>query len=261
VPAIDRPDGVRIAYTDTGGDGLPVVFSHGILMDASMFDAQVAEFGSAYRCLTWDQRGHGETGMVSEPFTYWDSAHDLLAILDDAGVETAVLAGMSQGGFVSLRVALLAPERVRALVFIDSQAGCEAEDAAPLYKSMAENWARDGYDEAVAAFVADPILGPAPHEPWLDKWRSYPKEQVLQPVNTLIERDDLTARLGEIAQPSLVIHGTADASIPMERAQQLADGLPNCRALVDIPDAGHAANVSHPEQVNEAIREFLASLD
>src|SRR4051794_33196987 len=157
MPTIKR-DGAHIHYNDTGGDGPVVVFSHGILMDASMFDAQVAEFAGEYRCLTWDQRGHGETGLVTDPFTYWDSARDLIALLDDANVEQAVLAGMSQGGFLSLRVALLAPERVRGLIFIDSQAGTEAPDAAPLYQSMAENWAADGYDENVARFVADLIL-------------------------------------------------------------------------------------------------------
>src|SRR3954447_11558734 len=197
MPKITR-DGVDISYNDTGGDGPVVVFSHGILMDATMFDAQVAEFASAYRCIAWDQRGHGETGLVTNPFTYWDSAHDLIAILDDAGVDAAVLVGMSQGGFVGQRVALLAPDRVRGLVFIDSQAGLEAEAAAPLYRQMAENWAKEGYDEAVASFVAELILGPADHRPWLDKWRGLPQEQVLQPTYTLLEREDLTDRLGEI---------------------------------------------------------------
>ncbi|MFL6240678.1 MAG: alpha/beta fold hydrolase [Actinomycetes bacterium] len=261
MPKVSRGS-VDISYADTGGDGRAIAFSHGILMDASTFDAQIAEFSSSYRCITWDQRGHGETGLVTDPFTYWDSANDLIAILDEAGVDDAVLVGMSQGGFLSLRAALTAPERVRALVFIDTQAGLEAEDAAPLYTQMAENWAANGYDEGVAAFVADLILGASVDAtPWLEKWRNLPKEQVLQPTYTLVRRDDLTDRLREVRQPALVIHGTADKSIPMVRAQQLADGLPNCTGLVDIPDAGHASNVSHPKQVNEAIAAFLSTLD
>src|SRR5207244_11339634 len=98
MPTVSRPGGVKISYADTGGDGPSVVLSHGILMDASMFDAQVAALSPSYRCITWDQRGHGETGLVTEPFSYWDSAHDLLAVLDDAGVDAAVPVGMSQGG-------------------------------------------------------------------------------------------------------------------------------------------------------------------
>jgi pimeloyl-ACP methyl ester carboxylesterase len=260
MPNVSRPGGVQVSYTDSGGAGPVVVFSHGILMDGSMFDAQVAALSPAYRCITWDQRGHGDTGLVSESFTYWDSAGDLLAILEVAGVDDAVLVGMSQGGFVGQRVALTHPERVRGLVFIDSQAGLEAEEAGPLYRQMAENWAKEGYDEAVAAFVADLILGPADHEPWLEKWRGLPQEQVLQPTYTLLEREDLTDRLGEITAPALVIHGTADMAIPMALAERLATGLPNCRGLVPIPDAGHASNVSHPDPINRAIAQFLGTL-
>jgi pimeloyl-ACP methyl ester carboxylesterase len=262
MPTLERAGQPAIAYTDTGGDGSVVVFSHGILMDQSMFDAQVAAVTPAYRCITWDQRGHGATGLVTRPFSFWDSAGDLLAVLDDAGVDSAVLIGMSQGGFVSLRVALLAPDRVRALVFLDSQAGLEAEDAAPLYRSMAETWAQDGYDPAVAAFVATLILGEnADPAPWTAKWSAYPKEQVLQPTYTLLSRDDLTGRLEEVPHPALVIHGGADAAIPIERAQTLAAGLAGCREPVVVVDgAGHAGNISHPTPYNQAILTFLTGL-
>ncbi|MDX6285461.1 MAG: hypothetical protein QOG53_946 [Frankiales bacterium] len=261
MPTVERSGQPSLFYTDTGGPGPVVVFSHGILMDASMFDAQVAALAPAYRCISWDQRGHGATGMVNDAFSYWDSADDLLAVLDQAGVESAVLVGMSQGGFVGLRVALNAPDRVRGLVFLDSQAGLEADDAAPLYRGMAETWAVEGYDPAVAAFVATLILGEsADPAPWLAKWAAYPKEQVLQPTYTLLAREDLTVRLAEVAHPALVIHGDVDAAIPMERAAVLAAGLPNCRGLVSVPGAGHAGNVSHPEPYNRAILQFLASL-
>jgi pimeloyl-ACP methyl ester carboxylesterase len=262
MPTVRRAGQPAIAYTDTGGDRPAVVFSHGILMDQSMFDAQVAALAPAYRCISWDQRGHGATGMVTEEFSFWDSVDDLLAILDDAGVGSAVLIGMSQGGFVSLRVALRAPDRVRGLVFIDSQAGLEAEDAAPLYRAMAETWAQEGYDPAVAGFIATLILGEhADPEPWTAKWNAYPKEQVLQPTYTLLSRDDLTDRLGEVPHPALVIHGGADMAIPLERAETLAAGLPGCREPVVVVDgAGHAGNISHSEPYNRAILTFLTGL-
>lgn len=264
MPTVTRPGAPPIVYTDTGGGRPVVVLSHGILMDASMFDAQVAALTPAYRCITWDQRGHGATGLVTDAFTFWDSAEDLLAILDAAGVDSAVLLGMSQGGFVSLRAALLAPDRVLGLVFLDSQAGQEADDAAPLYRGMAETWAQDGYDPAVAEFVAALIIGDqrasADYEPWTAKWAGFPKEQVLQPVYALLDRDDLTGRLGEVTVPALVIHGGDDAAIPMARAEALAAGLPDCRGVVRVEGAGHAGNVTHPEPYNRAIRTFLYGL-
>jgi 3-oxoadipate enol-lactonase len=115
-------NGVEISYADSGGGGPAVVLSHGFLMDASMFDAQVAALAPEYRVITWDQRGHGETPAPG-PFSYWDSARDVLALLGHLGIERAVLGGMSQGGFLSLRAAMLAPQRVRGLILIGSSPG------------------------------------------------------------------------------------------------------------------------------------------
>jgi len=108
-------NGINLAFEDNGGAGPVVILSHGFLMDHSMFDAQVAALKNDYRVITWDERGFGGT-VATGDFTYWDSANDVLALMDHLGIESAVVGGMSQGGFLSLRVALTAPERVRALV-------------------------------------------------------------------------------------------------------------------------------------------------
>ena len=78
---------VEIHYWDSGDVGTDtIVFSHGFLMDHEMFEAQVAAFSDAHRCITWDQRGHGATD-ADGPFTFWDSADDLLSVMDACGVE------------------------------------------------------------------------------------------------------------------------------------------------------------------------------
>ncbi len=106
-------NGVRVAYDDTGGDGPPILLSHGFLMDRTMFAPQVEALRPDYRVVTWDSRGHGDTVDDGQPFTYWDLADDCLGLMDHLGIDRAVVGGMSQGGFVSLRVALAAPDRVR----------------------------------------------------------------------------------------------------------------------------------------------------
>src|SRR5580658_1873508 len=111
---IAQVNGQRIHYQDTGGAGPPVIFSHGLFMDHEMFAPQVAALKGRYRVITWDERGHGGTAGASlDPFSYYDSADDLVALLGHLGIGRAVLAGMSQGGFLSLRVALIHPEVVR----------------------------------------------------------------------------------------------------------------------------------------------------
>jgi pimeloyl-ACP methyl ester carboxylesterase len=259
VPTLTTPTGQRIAYDDTGGSGLPVVLSHGILMDRSMFDAQVEALRADHRVVTWDQRGHGQT-PADEPFTYWDSARDLIALLDALGIDRAVLGGMSQGGFVSLRAALLAPERVSALVLMDTQAGLELPGAGEAYLSLAEDWAANGPKPGVPEFAASMIIGPGEHPTWVAKWVSRPHQDVLYPFRALVSREDLHEHLAEITVPALVIHGEADAAIPLERAQALAAGLPGARDVHLVAGAPHAANMTHPDEVNAAIRAFLADV-
>ena len=169
-----RVDGTDIAYTDSGGDRPAIVLSHGYLMDHAMFDPQLAVLAPEFRVITWDERGFGETS-ASGPFSYWDSARDVLGLLDHLGLDRAVLGGMSQGGFLSLRAALLAPGRVRALVLIDSQAGQEDPAVAPGYEQMEEIWLAQG-PEPVQEIVASIILGGIDPQPWYAKWAQLDRE-------------------------------------------------------------------------------------
>ncbi|MDA8357998.1 MAG: alpha/beta hydrolase [Actinomycetota bacterium] len=249
-------NGQRLFFEDSGGAGPAVLFSHGFLMDHEMFDAQVAALSGPYRCVTWDQRGHGAT-RAGGPFTYWDSADDALALLDDLGIERAAFAGMSQGGFVSLRAALRAPGRVAALVLIDTQAGLEDAGAVPAYDAMHDEWVAHGPGE-VQELVADMILGrDADAGPWFAKWAAMPPDQLTAPYRCLMGRYDITGHLGEIAAPAIVLHGDQDVAIPMERAEALCAGLAACEGVVVVRGAGHASNLTHPEQVNPVLRRFL----
>jgi pimeloyl-ACP methyl ester carboxylesterase len=81
-----------------------------------------------------------------------------------------------------------------------------------------------------------------------------------EPGDCLLGRDDISDRLGEITCPAIVFHGTGDASIEMPLAEALCEGLPDCRGLVRVEGAPHAANLTHPDQVNGPLLEFLRSL-
>ena len=258
MPFVERT-GARLYYEDTGGDGRVVIFSHGILMDHEMFESQVGALSERYRCITWDERYHGRSEATGS-FTYWDSAKDLLAILDDAGVDSAVLAGMSQGGFLSLRAALLRPERVDALFLIHTQAGSEDPGLGELYRGWAATWAELGPQEHLIEATIPLIVSPAPGEMWAAKWRAWPQANVIPMIDTLLGREDITDRLGEIECPARVVHGTADPSIPMEKAEELCTGLARCDGVIAIEGGGHASNLSHPGEVNRALLAFLDEL-
>jgi pimeloyl-ACP methyl ester carboxylesterase len=125
---------------------------------------------------------------------------------------------------------------------------------------MAAEWSASGSDPAVLDVVASIILGPADHVPWKTLWEQMPRHRAVQVVDTLLSREDITDRLGEITCPALVIHGNADAAIPVAKAAELASGLPGAWPLVVVEGAGHAANLSHPDEVNAEIRRFLDAL-
>jgi 3-oxoadipate enol-lactonase len=252
-------NGQRIHYTDSGGDRMPLILAHGFLMDHEMFAPQVAALTPKHRVIAWDERGHGETVTTPDDFSYWDSADDLRLLMDELGIAKAVVGGMSQGGFISLRLALNHPERVAGLVLIDTQAGLEREESLPEYEAMTDVWATEGPNDTIANITAAIIIGNDRPESayWIAKWMARPKEEVRQIFRTLVTRDDITGRLGEIRAPALVIHGGADAAIDMDRAETLCGGLQGCEEVVVIPGAGHAANLTHPEPVNRAIEAFL----
>jgi len=109
----------HIYFEDSGGDGAAVIFSHGFLMDHEMFEPQVGALSGEFRCVTWDKRGFGQTRATRE-FTYWDSADDALAPLSHLSIAKAFFVGMSQGGFISMRAALRAPDRALGLGLIDT---------------------------------------------------------------------------------------------------------------------------------------------
>jgi 3-oxoadipate enol-lactonase len=250
----------RIYFEDTGGDGAPLILAHGFLMDHEMFAPQVAALSPSHRVITWDERGFGLTEYDGEPFSYWDSASDCLRLLDHLGIDRAVVGGMSQGGFLSLRVALTAPERVRALILLDTEAGVPAPETIAGEDGMRDMWVSAGPVDQLADAVAALIIGdPGESSKWIAKWRARDKEFIRVPFDCLHAREDITDRLGEIGCPALVVHGTEDAAIPMERAEALAAGLSGAGDVVKVPGA-HAANLTNPEPVNAAIVAFLAGL-
>lgn len=253
--------GQNLFYEDSGGSGPALILGHGFLMDQSMFDAQLEVLTPLFRVIRWDARGFGQTKWDGQPFTYWDLAKDALGLLDHLGVERAFIGGMSQGGFSSLRAALLAPERVRGLVLLSTQAGVDAPEVIAGYRQLTQTWTSIGPIDPVIETVASIILGDRSHwEPWVTRWRERPGETLREPAECLFSRDDITPRLGEIKAPAVLVHGTADHAIPLERAEVLAAGLSGCRGLIKIEGAAHAASLTHAAQVNPPLVELLRGM-
>jgi pimeloyl-ACP methyl ester carboxylesterase len=251
-------NGQRIFFEDSGGSGPAVVLGHGLFMDHTMFDAQVAALAPIARVIRWDERAHGRSDWDGKPFTYWDLASDLLGLLDHLGLDRAIVGGMSQGGFLSLRAALTSPSRIAGLVLIDTQAGVDSVETNTRYRGMRDAWVANGPAAPILQVVLGLILGAPEHwEPWHTRLRETPRERIHAAATCLVERDDITDRVSAITCPAIVFHGTADVAIAMDRAETLAKLLPGCERVVPVEGAAHASNLTHPDGVNGPLRDFV----
>ncbi|WP_027580373.1 alpha/beta hydrolase [Bradyrhizobium sp. Ai1a-2] len=251
-------NGQRLYYEDTGGSGPAVIFSHGLLLDGTMFSPQVMALRDRYRCILWDERGHGKTATETlPPFSYYDSANDLSALLAFLGIESAILVGVSQGSFLGMRCALTHPERVRALVLIATQAGVDDAQTLASYRALLGAWIAGKLPDEIATTVEHIIFGPhwAGASAWKERWRAMTAPNLLSCLDTLARRDDITDKISAIRVPALVIHGDADAAIPLSRAQAMKQAIPNAELIVIA--GGHSVNMTNPGPVNAAIKDFL----
>lgn len=226
---------IQLHYTETG-TGEPLVLLHGNGEDSGYFVHQVAFFSPHRRVLAVDTRGHGQSPRGSAPFTIRQFAEDLLAFLDERGIEQADLLGFSDGANIALIFALRYPERVKRLILnganldpagvkrsvqIPIELGCRM---ASLFAKRSANAKRNA--ELLGLMVNDPMI---------------PAEE-----------------LGKVTMPTLVIAGTKDM-IKEKHTRAIAQALPNAR-LVFVPGDHFIAN-KNPEEFNRAVADFLAETE
>lgn len=256
----------RIHFQDSGGKGLPVIFMHGFLLNESLFDGQVKILAPQYRCIRWDARGFGKTQWDGQPFNLYDSVADCLGLMDHLEIESAVLVGMSQGGYCALRAALSSPHRVKGLVLMSTRSEVDEEPAKAAYREIRDIWQNRGPLDPLLEGLATAILGPrdAPGMDthwgkWLPEWKKISGEAIFHAMNNLLERDEISPRLKEITCPALVTHGSEDSAIPANIGEKLSRDLSHCKDFVVAPGA-HAVNLTHPEIINRSLAKFLSEL-
>lgn len=265
-------NGLKFHYQQTG-EGPDVVLIHGVTGDLSIwFLSRAMQVLSAGRRVTaYDIRGHGYTDAPPSGYTSADHAGDLFALMDALGIRTASLVGHSFGGVIALHAAVLAPERVDALVLSD-----------PYFPALRhlEELSRWGHwqnfqEEAREAGVDLSV------EHWYDLGRFFDQvmhldgDRLLQfrhavglpALNRLVRLggttcgDDSKAEAGlttelihGMARPTLALYG--EASPFLATAQYLVDNLPDCRSTI-VPNAKHRAPEENPEEFVRIIDEFL----
>ena len=251
MPFVER-DGIRIFY-EAAGEGPPVLLSHGYSATSRMWRGQVEALAPRYRIITWDMRGHGQSDSPDDPALYSEAATvgDMAAILDALGIDTAVIGGLSLGGYMSLAFHLAHPGRVRALMLFDTGPG---------YRNPAgrEAWNRTAEARAVAFETRGLDALGSGAEVRIAQHRSA-KGLALAARGMLAQFDSrVIESLEGIRVPTLVLVGEKDEPF-LGATDYMAAKIPGAQKVV-IPGAGHAANIDNPAAFNAAVEAFLAGL-
>jgi non-heme chloroperoxidase len=259
-------DGIDIFYTDQG-DGPSVVFTHSWALNSDQWDYVIAGL-EGFRCVTYDRRGHGRSDRHGGGWHMDMLADDLAALLEHLDLKDVTLVGHSMGcGEIVRYVTRHGAERVRRAVFVapllpllvktaDNPDGVEpafVEASLDLLRRDAPQWCADN---------APPYFGAGANvSAGLGEWTI---RQILDtPVQTLVETQrmgaeiDYRAELPDFDVPTLVIHGDADASAPIDITGRKTAGLLPQAKLIELPDVGHGLYLSHAALIADEIREFV----
>jgi 3-oxoadipate enol-lactonase len=232
---------------------------HAFPVDASMWKGQVESLGDEHQVLAPSLPGFGGTPPVGEVMTM-DAAADFLAgELDRADQATAVVCGLSMGGYVAFSLWRRHRDRVAGLVLANTRAEPDDDAGRERRRGVAEK-ARSGGSEAIAESPPPLLSENAPDDLW-DRVRAMiraqPGEAIAAASLGMAERPDSRPILGEIDVPTAVLTASGDTLIPPEVSSSMADAIPEAD-LVALEEAGHLSNLEDPQGFNTAVRAVLS---
>lgn len=245
-------DGVRLYYEDHG-EGPAVLLSHGYSATSQMWQDQVNAFKDRYRIIVWDMRGHGESDYPEDPSLYskQHTVADMAALLDECGLQRAIIGGLSLGGYSTLAFHRVHPERCEALMLFDCGPGFKKDEAREKWNETAERRAVRFEQEGLAVLGDRAEILLAEHRDAIGL--AHAARGMLAHDNS-----EVIFSLPEIEKPTLVLVGADDAPF-IAATDYMAAKITGSKKVV-IPNAGHAANIDNPADFNAAMDEFLAGL-
>jgi len=260
-----RLEGARLHYTDTGGDGPPILFAHGLLWDGRMFAPQIEALRGRHRCIAFDFRGQGRSEVTRDGYDMDTLTLDAVALIGALGIAPVHFVGLSMGGFVGQRLAIRHPALLRSLTLIETSADPEPRENVARYRTMnvVARWL--GLSLVAGrvmpvmfsrSFLADPARAEERAE-YRRRMLGNHRVGITRAVRGVIEREGTHARLGAITTPTLIIVGDEDVATVPAKSERMHAAIRGSR-LVRVPRAGHTSTLEQPAAVTAALRDFLA---
>ena len=257
-----KANGIGINYRIDGKEGAPwLVFSNSLATDLTMWDQQAADFGSSFRVLRYDQRGHGKTEAPPGRYSFDMLIADALALMDALKIEKANICGLSMGGATALGLAQRHPDRMEGVIVCDSGCASTPQSAQQWEERIAV--AQKGGMEPLVESTATRWFPPdviARNPAYLDKARAMIRNT---PVNGFIgcaaalADHDFRSAVASTRPPVLFVAGEKDAGGAVPTAMKaLHQDLKGSR-YVELAGAGHISNLDDPAGFTRAVRDFL----
>jgi 3-oxoadipate enol-lactonase len=258
-------DGVRIAY-EVLGEGEPLVFVHGLGYDRQGWGPLPSLLADDFRVVLLDNRGVGESDVPEGPYAVPQMAADVVAVLDDAGIDAAHVFGVSLGGYIAQELAAGYPERVRKLVLASTAPGGPRSHPMPAVGLEAFARFPTMDREAGLRLMVENSLGAhgVRERPELtDEIYRYRLERAPSLAGWQAQAYagatfDGYDRAASIAAPTLVLQGGADTVVDPRNGELLAELIPGARLEV-IADRGHLMMWEEGEALAPLVEEFLRS--
>jgi len=261
-------NGAQIYYTDTGGQAETIVFSHGLLFSGAMFEAQVSHFKNRFRCITFDHRGQGKSGVTADGYDMETLTADAAALIEHVQAGPCHFVGLSMGGFVGMRLAAQRPDLIKTLTLLDTSAGPEPQENRPKYRSLnfvarwIGLWAVIG--RVMPIMFGHTFLNDASRAEEKKRWARVITRNhrigITRAVMGVINRRGCADILNQIELPVGIGVGDEDvATVPL-KSERLQEGIKGAE-LVMLNGAGHSSSIETPSKVNDLIEQTIQRSD
>ena len=248
-------NGFDLAF-ERRGRGLPLVLIHGYPLDHTTWEDVAPLLENDFDLILPDLRGFGQSSGVESTYTVADLASDIAGLLDHLKIEKAFIAGHSMGGYVALAFARAYSQRLVGLGMISSQVLADPPDRKEgRYKTVAEVGER-GVGQ-VAESMAPKLSAIRRVQTFARDLISRQKAAgVIGALKAMAERPDSNDVLAAIKTPVVIVHGDADALIPVERGREMKETVPGAD-YVELSGVGHMPMMENPQAVAGALKSFV----
>jgi 3-oxoadipate enol-lactonase len=248
-------NGLNIAYT-RHGKGIPLVLIHGYPLDHTTWNDVLPLLENEFDVIMPDLRGFGESDVAEGQYTISDMATDITGLLDALSIEKSFVAGHSMGGYISLAFAGSYSHRVLGLGLVSTQAMADPPERKRGRYASAEEIMKTGIGPVSDSFPA--LLSPDQKVQVIvrEVIAKQPPEGLAGALRAMAERDDSSSILSNFEFPVAIVHGDADALIPIQRAREIKDAIPHA-TLLELPEVGHMPAMESPEAVASALKKML----